>query len=90
MLLIGETFKQRKADLLDNIKVCRQLIRVVNDKIKEFPSLEKQGLELIDEENAIIKMFFSELVELERWWAKEGKNAAKEKLLSRSASKPGR
>lgn len=67
MLTIGETYNERKATILENIKVCRDLIRATNETIRKYPSVRDDGLEVIQNENNTIKDYLQELVELERW-----------------------
>lgn len=79
MLIIGETFASRKADLLDYIKVCRQLISVINSIIKKYPDLDNAtAYEVMQVEQQQIKDTMEELIKLQKWFStqaryKEGK-----------------
>ena len=75
MLIKGETFNNRKADLLSTISVSRALIRTINDKIKSNKNGDTDlHYEVIDLEQAIIKNSMNELIALKKWQAKRKKN----------------
>lgn len=67
MLIIGETYNKRKADILDNIKVCRGLIKECNKVALKKDGNRELAIEVINTEHNTIKNFINELVELERW-----------------------
>lgn len=57
---------QEKQQILDSIKASRAGMRVVNSCIKTFPQLSDICHDIIQKEQANIKKYFSQLVELER------------------------
>lgn len=67
MLTIGETYNERKAAILDNILVCRGLIKECNKIAQKRDSNRDLALEVIKNENDTIRMFVKELVDLEKW-----------------------
>lgn len=69
MLVKGETFNERKAFLLDNIKVCREMIRTVNEcVIKKNPDGDHNlAYEVIAGNRAIIRQTMAELTSLKKW-----------------------
>jgi hypothetical protein len=74
MLIVGETFADRKADLLDYIKVCRQLITVINTMIKKHPDWDNDlAYEVMALEQQEIKRTMEEIIQLQRWYETEGK-----------------
>lgn len=74
MLVVGETFADRKADLLDYIKVCRALITTINTTIKRHPDWDNElAYEVMASNQQEIKNTMAELVELQKWYEKEGK-----------------
>lgn len=90
MLTKGETFNQRKRQLLDMIKSCRQMIRVVNGTIKKYPTLKAEGLALIEDENAIIKSTMQELIALQRWQKERVQREKTKRLPGQATSGTGR
>ena len=62
MLIKGETYNQRKRQILETIKVSRKMIKTVN-------KLQRSDLayKVIQEEQKLIKQAMQELVELKRW-----------------------
>lgn len=75
VLVAGETFADRKESLLGYIKVCRQLITTINDVIiKKHPDWDHTlAYEVMALEQQEIKRTMEELVQLQKWWEKEGK-----------------
>lgn len=62
MLIKGETYNQRKRQILDYMKTSRKMISVVNKS--KHRDLAHQ---IIKEEQKLIKEAMQELVELKRW-----------------------
>lgn len=58
--------EHEKATLLDQIKASRAGMRVVNSCIKTFPELAEVCYDILEKEQNNIKLYFSQLVELER------------------------
>ena len=74
MLVAGETFADRKADLLEYIKVCRTLIATINNIIKRHPDWDNDlAYEVMKAEQDQIKDTMAELIELQKWYNNEGK-----------------
>lgn len=69
MLIIGETFNQRKAFIWSFIHQCQELITVLQTVQGEN---RRQALECIKQEREIIKAEYAELKELQRWFNKSG------------------
>mgnify|MGYP000866650223 CR=1 FL=1 len=72
MLSINQTYNQKKAFLLDYIKTSRQLLKVINDIIKQYPSLADVCIPAIEKEQLEIAETMNELVQLNKWFKKEG------------------
>lgn len=85
LLLACESYQQRKTSLLEFIKVSRSLIKTVNHCIETTPKAREICLEIIEQENKYIKSLINELIELKRWWLKEGKYE-QERLLGRKTT----
>lgn len=71
MLILFETYNQRKEFLLDYIKTCRELVRLVNDLIKKYHTLYSEGIFFINNQHSEIKQTMTELVELKKWFNKQ-------------------
>lgn len=69
LLIIGETFNQRKAFIWSFIHQCQDLIKVLQGIQGDN---RRQALELIKQEREIIKIEYAELKELQRWFKKSG------------------
>ena len=72
MLTIYETYNQKKAFLLDYIRTSRQLLKIINDLVKQYPSLADVGIPAIEKEQLEIAETMTELVQLNKWFKKEG------------------
>lgn len=64
MLVKGETFNQRKAQILEDIKLSRQLITACN---KCYPANKELANIVINLQQQLIKNAINELVELRKW-----------------------
>lgn len=69
MLIIGETYNQRKAFIWSCIHTYQELIAVLQKVQGENRRL---ALEIIKQEREIIKQEYAELKELHRWFKKSG------------------
>ena len=57
---------QEKQQILDSIKASRAGIRAVNSCIKTFPHLKEVCFWIINKEQENIKLYFSQLIKLEK------------------------
>lgn len=69
MLIMGETFNQRKAFIWSCIHTCQDLITVLQKVTGENAKLARQ---IIKDEREIIKSDYATLKELQRWFKQSG------------------
>lgn len=72
ILLLHETYNDRKAFILSCIVTARKLIKTLYANINKYPELKQQTTEVIVLEQHYINDQLAELTELERWRVKEG------------------
>lgn len=72
MLVINETYEQRKAFLLDYIKTCRAFMALLNTIIARNKELADIAHETLSLEQREISRALQQLVELKRWLKAEG------------------
>jgi hypothetical protein len=72
MLLIGQTYNQRKTELLDDVRVTRGLLRQANKNLATIPALDRELRDLIQALHGDIKDRMGDLVALEKYRMREG------------------
>lgn len=72
LLVLDETYNDRKAFILSCIIVARNLIKAIQSTSNKFASIKEIAPEVIKCEQQYIKDQFTELTQLERWRIKEG------------------
>lgn len=85
--LLTETFEDCRDFHLDFIHVSQDLIKAIQQTIKNHPDWDHTlAREVIKQEQEIIKTTFAELKEMQRWWLREGKNGKNQQLLEETSS----
>lgn len=70
-----ESFEDCRDFHLDFIHVCQDLIKAIQQTIKNHPDWDHTlAREVIKQKQDIIKSTYAELKEMQRWWLREGKN----------------